>query len=173
MSSELGMGGHHSPYRGNKSEWLTPPPIIEDLGPFDLDPCSPIERPWPTASRHFTLDDNGYRRAWHGMVWLNPPYGPETWRWLARLADHGQGIALVFARTDTAGFAREVWGRSTALRFIHGRLTFHHGDGTPADRNAGAPSVLVAYGPEAAARLQRSTIPGTYLEGWRQSEAAS
>lgn len=25
----------------NNDEWLTPPEIVEALGPFDLDPCSP------------------------------------------------------------------------------------------------------------------------------------
>ena len=37
-----------------KDEWLTPPEITTDLGPFDLDPCSPIKRPWPTAENHYT-----------------------------------------------------------------------------------------------------------------------
>ena len=31
-----------------KDEWLTPPEIIKSLGEFDLDPCSPINRPWAT-----------------------------------------------------------------------------------------------------------------------------
>ena len=40
-----------------KDEWLTPPYVIEALGSFDLDPCSPIKRPWPTAKEHYTILD--------------------------------------------------------------------------------------------------------------------
>ena len=53
-----GMGGHQSA-RMKNDEWLTPPAIIEKLGTFDLDPCSPIKRPWSTASNHFTVEDDG------------------------------------------------------------------------------------------------------------------
>lgn len=35
-------------------EWLTPRNIVDALGPFDLDPCAPIVRPWPTAVQHYT-----------------------------------------------------------------------------------------------------------------------
>jgi hypothetical protein len=38
-----------------KDEWLTPPEIIKSLGEFDLDPCSPINRPWDTAKNHYTI----------------------------------------------------------------------------------------------------------------------
>lgn len=31
--------------------WLTPPHIIEALGPFDLDPCCPPTMPWRTATQ--------------------------------------------------------------------------------------------------------------------------
>ena len=41
----------------NNDEWLTPPDIIKALGEFDLDPSSPINRPWETAKKHYT----GYR----------------------------------------------------------------------------------------------------------------
>lgn len=40
----LGMGGHQSAKMKN-DEWLTPKYIIDALGPFDLDPCAPIQRP--------------------------------------------------------------------------------------------------------------------------------
>ena len=94
-----GIGGHQRAYCGEKDEWLTPPKIITDLGPFDLDPCSPINRPWPTAKMHFTIEDDGLRLPWHGRVWMNPPYGPHTGMWLSKLADHRNGVALIFART--------------------------------------------------------------------------
>ena len=41
----------------NNDTWLTPPSIITSLGEFDLDPCSPINRPWPTAKEHYTIED--------------------------------------------------------------------------------------------------------------------
>jgi hypothetical protein len=58
-----------------KDEWLTPPGLIRGLGEFDLDPCSPIKRPWNTAKHHYSIDDNGLQKKWFGRVWLNPPYG--------------------------------------------------------------------------------------------------
>ena len=58
-----------------KDEWLTPPEIIKALGDFDLDPCSPINRPWNTAKNHFNINDNGLMQNWFGRVWCNPPYG--------------------------------------------------------------------------------------------------
>jgi len=158
-----GMGGHHAPNRGAKDEWLTPPAIIADLGPFDLDPCAPVVRPWATASTHLTVRDDGLATPWDpaAFVWCNPPYGPQTWTWLARLAEHpGGGIALIFARTETAGFFAEVWAKADALLFIEGRLFFHHVTGERAAHNSGAPSVLVAYGATAVERLTRSTIRG-------------
>lgn len=34
--------------------WLTPKYIIDELGPFDLDPCAADSMPWPTAKRMVT-----------------------------------------------------------------------------------------------------------------------
>lgn len=87
-----------------KEDWLTPPEILRALGTFDLDPCSPTDRPWDTAKIHYTKIDDGLAKPWHGRVWLNPPYGNKTKSWLSRLALHGNGIALVFARTETKSF---------------------------------------------------------------------
>ena len=91
-----------------KDEWLTPPEIIKSLGEFDLDPCSPINRPWDTAKKHFNINDMGLMQNWEGRVWMNPPYGSETGNWLGKLRLHGNGIALVFARTDTTYFQEYV-----------------------------------------------------------------
>lgn len=157
------MGSHHSA-RALTTTWLTPPEIVENLGPFDLDPCAaPSPRPWPTAAHHIELPEDGLAAEWNGHVWLNPPYSSEAWRWLSKLAAHGDGIALVFARTETAGFVSEVWGKATAVRFLHGRLHFHHSDGTRAAANSGAPSVLVAYGERAMVKLRDAPIPGTFV----------
>ena len=69
-----GMGSHQS-IKMQKDEWLTPPDLLEKLGTFDLDPCSPIVRPWDTAKHHYTIHDDGLSQTWFGRVWCNPPYG--------------------------------------------------------------------------------------------------
>lgn len=107
----------------NNDEWLTPPELLKVLGPFDLDPCAPANRPWPIAVNHYTVQDDGLTQPWEGRVWLNPPYGRETFKWLARLADHGSGLALIFARTETQGFHEQVWGKADAL-FLQRPSTF-------------------------------------------------
>lgn len=154
-----GMGGHHSAAM-LKDEWLTPPAILKALGEFDLDPCAPVERPWQMAKAHYTVRDNGLLQPWHGRVWLNPPYGLEAREWLNRLAGYGNGIALIFARTETDMFFEEVWNRADAVLFLRGRLYFHHVTGERASANAGAPSVLVAYGHSNVAALRDSGIIG-------------
>jgi hypothetical protein len=153
----MSIGGHQSAAM-LKDEWLTPPHILKALGGFDLDPCAPIVRPWDTANCHYTVLDNGLMQEWFGRVWCNPPYGLEAAQWIDRLAQHGNGIALIFARTETRMFFEHVWRRADAVLFIEGRLHFHHVDGRPAAANAGAPSCLVAYGALNATALKRCQL---------------
>ena len=157
-----GMGSHQSA-DSLKTEWLTPPELLEKLGEFDLDPCSPIDRPWNTAVNHYTIEDNGLRKDWFGRVWCNPPYGTETSEWLKKLCDHKNGIALIFARTETKMFFQYVWCEADALLFIKGRLFFNHVSGERGRTNAGAPSVLIAYGSECVKKLEKSGIDGKLI----------
>lgn len=161
-----GIGGHHSA-RSRTDEWLTPPEVIAALGgaeSFDLDPCAPIVRPWPTARRHLTVIDNGLIQPWDGRVFLNPPYSTSViGRWLARMADHDRGVALIFARTETDAFSRSVWERASALLFMRGRINFHLVDGRRAQGNAGAPTVLCAYGRRDADVLALCGIDGAFV----------
>ena len=161
------MGGHQS-HNATTTTWLTPPHILAALGPFDLDPCAHPD--WPTAERLICLPDDGLNAKWDGRVWLNPPYGAEGWVWLDKLAEHGSGTALIFARTETAGFVEHVWGKADALLFLHGRLHFHHSDGMRAKANSGAPSVLVAYGQADADALAVADLPGTYVQLTREDD---
>ena len=157
-----GIGSHQSA-RMKNDEWLTPPHVLQALGQFDLDPCAPIARPWEMAGQHYTVLDNGLKKPWHGRVWLNPPYGLEAAQWLARLAAHGAGTALIFARTETEMFFEHVWNKATALLFLRGRLHFHYVDGTRAKANGGAPSVLIAYGKDDAEKLRTCGLDGKFL----------
>lgn len=181
-----GIGGHHS-HRTKTTEWLTPPEIIEALGgaaTFALDPCASEVRPLETARRCFTKADNGLLQRWEGPVWLNPPYGADVGAWLSRLADLGDGIALVFARTETASFVRHVFARASGILFVAGRINFLVGQpwvdnltgrryevGERAPRNSGAPSVLCSYGQGCLQRLRDAVDAPTYVDGelaaWR------
>lgn len=144
-------------------EWLTPPHIVRALGPFDIDPASPIVRPWDTARIHYSKLDNGLQQKWCGRVWLNPPYGNKTSLWLEKMAEHNNGIALVFARLETAMFFRYVWGHADAVMALKGRLSFHRGDGTLGCHTSGCPSVLIAYGKENTQALLNSGLEGALL----------
>lgn len=160
---DKGIGGHQRAYKGRTDDWLTPPEIIKALGPFDLDPCCPPNMPWETAARMISLPEDGLSAEWSGRVFLNSPYGPETGRWLEKLATHGFGTALVFARTETEMFHRHVWERASACLFLEGRLHFHDVSGKRAPHNAGGPSVLVAYGQVDAALLSKSGLKGKLI----------
>lgn len=141
--------------------WLTPPEIVQALGSFDLDPCAaPEPRPWPTADRHITLPDDGLCAEWQGRVWCNPPFGSYTGQWLGRMAMHGNGIALAFARTDTTMFHSHVFRKADAVLFLAGRPHFHLPDGARAKGNSGGPICLIAYGRENVEALKRSGLNG-------------
>lgn len=155
--------GNMNGAEAGKDEWLTPPEILHALGEFDLDPCAPVVRPWETAKMHYTVNDNGLRQRWHGRVWLNPPYGPQTGTWLHKLAAHGNGIALVFARTETKAFFDCVWDKAHAVLFLRGRLSFRNVDGSVAPFAAGAPSCLIAYGDPNVESLRGSGINGRLI----------
>lgn len=166
FGSSKGIGGHHSP-RARTDVWLTPPFVLEELGgalSFDLDPCAADPRPWDTAKAHYTEADNGLTQPWHGRIWLNPPYSNSTLaQWLGRMADHGCGTGLIFARTETAAFFRNVWEACDSLLFLEGRLNFHLPDGRRAKRNAGAPSVLCAYGESDTDILAGCGLDGAFV----------
>ena len=146
----------------NNDTWLTPPTIIQSLGEFDLDPCSPINRPWNTAKNHFTINDDGLLMLWDGRVWLNPPYGDELGRWLEKAAMHKNVTALIFARTETKAFQKFVFPYADSFLFLAGRIKFHKIDGSVGN-SANAPSILVAYDEYNSEKLFESGIKGHHI----------
>lgn len=148
---------------GKNDEWLTPQRILAPLGDFDLDPASPINRPWPTAKHHMTVKNDGLACKWWGRVWLNPPFNRyQRLHWMRAMAEHGNGIMLIPAATETEAFSKFVWKMATAVCFVYTRPHFHFVDGTRAKANCGCSIALVAYGEENARILERSKL-GTTL----------
>lgn len=159
-----GIGSHTKPNNGATNSWITPKEIIDELGPFDLDPCQCVPQPWKCAYKSFTKTEDGLSKEWFGRVWLNPPYGKETGKWLAKMAEHRCGIALTFARTETQMFHKYVWNRAIGFLFLEKRLHFHYPDGKRAKGNAGGPSILIAYSDSDLDRLKNCKIPGYLVE---------
>lgn len=143
-------------------EWLSPPSLIKKLGHFDLDPCTPINPPFIHAENNFTIKENGLSKEWFGRVYLNPPYGKGMELWMEKLKHHGNGIALLFARTETKCFFAHVWNDADAVLFVKGRIKFYNLDGLQTG-TPGAPSIFVAYGKENAEMLKNSGIEGRFL----------
>ena len=143
-------------------EWYTPKGIIEALGTFDLDPCAP-SHDFYTAKRCYTKADNGLLQSWHGRVWLNPPYkNPLIGQFMTKMAEHGNGIALIFNRMDTTLWHDVIFPTATAMLIIRGRLRFIDSNGKEGD-SAGCGSVLVAWGEYNAECLRTSIINGKYI----------
>lgn len=160
MSGSFANGGDGG--TAGTHDWLTPPDLLAKLGAFDMDPCASQFQPWKTADRQYTIEDDGLAREWTGRVWCNPPYGPHAEKFLKRMAEHGNGIALIFARTETKAFQQWCWKRADGMLFMAGRIKFRLPGGGSAD-SAGAPSVFIAYGQANADALRTSGIAGYFV----------
>lgn len=162
-------GIHTRPNGGQTVEWLTPRELLRPLGVFDLDPCAHPDQPWETARRMIAPPQDGLAVPWSGRVWLNPPYGAAIVPWLSRLAEHGNGLALVPSRTEVESwFWPFIWEKADAVLFFRGRLRFHKPDGTRAN-GAGHGSVLAAYGPQNVVALERSSLRGKLIHLTRRN----
>ena len=135
----MSIGKHEKPNKGETDIWLTPLDLIRPLGVFDLDPCG--ESFHKTAKTIYT--EGGLSKDWFGRVWLNPPYS-EVEKWLDRLVEHGNGIALVFARMDVK-WAQKILPQATSVFFPKGRLYFLTKE-LKIKGNAGAPSMFISFG---------------------------
>lgn len=121
---------HDNPGGVAKShDWFTPPEIFNALDTeFDLDVASPIEKiPWIPARNWYHKNKSGLENDWFGFVWCNPPYGRNTSDWLKKFLDHRNGIALVFARTDTQWFHNYAIN-ADILCFVRRRIKFYKKD---------------------------------------------
>ena len=146
-------------------EWYTPSWVFKSIGvEFDLDPCSPGSPPSTvTAKRHLTQAENGLAAEWHGTVWLNPPFSSKR-EWYKKLVKHGNGIALIPARTETHDF-QDYMNAAQALLFLKGRIYFERGSRPGANGNGVTSTppfgvVLVAYGAAMARALLDSKLIG-------------
>jgi hypothetical protein len=162
--------GSHQKCVGDSQNHITPKRFIDRTGPYVLDPCAADPRPWDCAKVNWVVD--GLIRAWFGLVWLNPPFDRyEVGRWIAKLAEHNNGILLSHARCEATWF-EPIWARAACILFLADRIKFCRPDGTEQPANSGAPAILAAFGDEAALRLYRCGIAGSLVTRWHIQSAS-
>jgi hypothetical protein len=160
ISHNIGGFGFEKPNTGETNDWLTPRPLLQRLGPFDLDPCGCVGMPWPTATTtYFLPEHDGLIEPWFGRVFCNPPYGPNVGDWARRMAEHGNGIMLIFARTETTTWQRDIFPFADATLLLAGRVRFCLPSGERG-KSGTAPSALLAYGQANVDALRNAGIAG-------------
>lgn len=114
-----------------------------------------------SVKQFYTAEENGLNKDWQGRVWLNPPFSnPLIQQFLTKIAEHNNGIALVFAKVEAKWFHDIVLRRATAIKFLYDRVRFYRPDGTQGlqPRNG---SMLIAYGTENARILSDNALKST------------
>ena len=158
---------HHQTPGSDSKEYLTPPDILEKMEEFDLDPCAPIKRPWPIAKQHYTINDDGLSLDWQGRVWCNPPFDKFTRpKFMARMAEHGNGVMMIPAAFETRPFREYVWDKADAILFLSYRPHYYNNKGERLKFNSGGPMVLVAYGFFNVRVLEQSDLGPVFKSPW-------
>jgi hypothetical protein len=169
----------HEQCIGLSSEWYTPRSVFDAIGlEYDLDPAHPG---WDNphccvpVRKILTARDDGLRQPWHGTLWLNPPFGGRRGQvpWLRKFFDHGDGIALVAARTSADWFHEVVTPNAELLLFPNGKTKFVRPDGS-IGKEPGTGVVLIGMGDLACTALLKSGLGAccTIVEPRRERRAA-
>lgn len=92
---------------------------------FTLDVCASPKN--TKCSQFYTKKENALLQNWHGVCWMNPPYGRVIGKWIRKARQEALSgatvVCLIPARTDTKWWHEEVM-QATEIRFVKGRLKF-------------------------------------------------
>jgi site-specific DNA-methyltransferase (adenine-specific) len=143
-------------FTSTTDDWPTPADLFEALDRefrFTLDPCaSPANA---KCENFYTVDDNGLDQEWEGSVFMNPPYGREISKWIAKAHEASKAgatvVCLIPARTDTAYWHDHVM-KASEVRFVRSRLHFDNpshqerkANGQATAHNAPFPSAVIVF----------------------------
>jgi phage N-6-adenine-methyltransferase len=123
--------------------WATPQYFFDQLNAkynFEIDVCASIDN--AKCQKYFTIENDGLSQKWHGVCWMNPPYGREIIKWMKKAYESSlQGatvVCLVPARTDTKWW--HEYAMKGKIEFIRGRLKFGN-----SKNSAPFPSAIVIF----------------------------
>ena len=123
--------------------WATPQKFFDKYDAvhnFTLDVCASKDN--AKCAVYYDIEANGLSQSWHGVCWMNPPYGRDIGKWMKKAYESSlQGatvVCLVPSRTDTKWW--HEYAMQGQIEFIKGRLKF--GD---AKNSAPFPSAIVVF----------------------------
>ena len=133
-----------------REDWETPPELFAKWDArfdFTLDVCATPAN--AKCARFFSPADDGLAQDWGvDVCWMNPPYGREIPKWMAKALDASRRgatvVCLVPARTDTRWWHGIVEAACAFYEFVPGRIRF-----VGAPYNAPFPSAVVVFRPAA------------------------
>jgi len=112
------------------NEWATPQVLFDGLNAefhFTLDPCATQSN--TKCPRYYTLEDNGLKQSWaNEVVFMNPPYGGNTGRWVEKAWYESQNgaivVCLLVSGTDRSYWHDYIFPFASELRWLRGRIIF-------------------------------------------------
>ena len=118
----------------------------------------------------YNKNDDGLKQERKGRVWLDPPYSrPLMECSVKRMAEHGNGIALLFNRRDSKMFQDVIFEKATAMKFLRNRIRSFRPDGTRGD-SPGCGGILIAFGENNAGILKNRDMAGKYVRSIRMTK---
>ena len=95
-------------YSSVTDEWETPQELFNELNQefhFTLDPCASANN--HKCEKWYSRSDDGLSKSWSGeTVFVNPPYGSEIQKWVAKCAAENEGgwfASCFFRQEQTQG----------------------------------------------------------------------
>ena len=144
-------------------EWYTPIEFINVLGVFHTDPAAPMAPKFRTADIMYNKEDDGLSKEWFGRVWLNPPYSsPLIQQFMAKMADHGRGIALVMPKFGSVMFREYVYPKCDGIYILEKRIRFYDHNWVQ-QKSPVSTHILIAYGEENVEAILESGLKGNML----------
>lgn len=118
-------------FSSQNMKWNTPDEIYRELDKefkFDFDPCPANEKDRYNSGQSLNgLPYDGLQIEWGRSNFVNPPYGREIGKWVAKgYAEALKGktvVLLIPSRTDSKWWHNYIM-KSNEIRFIKGRLKF-------------------------------------------------
>lgn len=185
------LSGHEAD--GDDNEYATPGhlwrPLADAVDGFDVDPASGAEST-PIAPTRYTKEDDGLSKAWHGWVFLNPPWstdgdGSAKDRWLRKARNEANRdsvdgvVVLLPADTSSHWFHDHLLAADALCLVGPGRIPFEGEDRNPSFQLAIAvfgetPNALVdaldSFGGVIRGRRVHDPAPQAALGGVRSAE---